>query len=134
MIGDTDFFIDLMHPRLTQHERAVKRAGDVEGRGLRIAMTAVTRFELFSGVAQFARPNEERARILGILGSFATYPVDGPAADEAGRIYGSLRARGNPIGVADALIAAIALLQREPLITRNRKEFGQVEGLQVETY
>jgi len=74
------------------------------------------------------------ARILGILGSFATYPVDGPAADEAGRIYGSLRARGNPIGVADALIAAIALLQREPLITRNRKEFGQVEGLQVETY
>src|SRR5438445_470821 len=83
--------------------------------------------ESFSGVAQFARPNEERARILGILGSFATYPLDGPAADEAGRIYGSLRAGGNPIGVADALIAAIALLQREPLITRNRKEFGQVE-------
>src|SRR5437667_10909470 len=133
MIGDTDFFIDLMHPRLTQHERGVKRAGDVEGRGLRIAMTAVTRFELFSAVAQFGRP-KERARILGILGSFATYPLDGPAADEAGRIYGSLRARGNPIGVADALIAAIALLQREPLITRNRREFGQVEGLELETY
>ena len=51
MIGDTDFFVDLMRQRSAHHARAVAKIPELESRGIRIAMTAVTRFELASGIA-----------------------------------------------------------------------------------
>lgn len=134
MIGDTDFFIDLIHPGRPDHARAVEKAEDLESRGIRIAMTAVTRFELASGIEQFVRPEEERERVQGLLRAYPTYALDGSAADLAGAIHGSLRRRGRTLGTADALIAAIALSNREAFLTRNRKDFVQVPGLTVETY
>ena len=134
MIGDTDFFIDLAHPGRPHHARAAAKARDLEGRGIHIAMTAITRFELATGVEQFVRPEEERERVQSLLRSYPTHSLDGPAADRAGAIHGSLRKRGDVLGTADALIAAIALESREPLLTRNRKDFVLVPGLVLEAY
>lgn len=134
MIGDTDFFIDLMHAGRPRHADALARVEDLEARGVRMAMTAVTRFELAAGVEQYARPREEQERIQALLRTYPTYPVDGASADRAGRILGALRARGVSIGAADALIAGVVLERDESLLTRNRKDFSRVEGLRLETY
>ena len=97
-------------------------------------MTAVTRTELQVGIELFARPEQERAAVQALLAAYPTYPLDGASADVAGRIYGGLRARGTPIGIMDAMIAAIALERREELLTRNRREFSRVEGLILVPY
>ena len=134
MIGDTDFFVDLMRQRSAYHARAVAKARELEGRGIRIAMTAVTRFELSSGIEGSVEPAREREKVLRAIGSFPAYPLDGPSGDRAGGIHGERRARGSGIGPADAMIAGIALENREPLVTRNLADFARIEGLVLDTY
>jgi len=134
MIGDTDFFIDLMHPRSAKHEAAVAKARELDTLGVRIAMTAVTRFELAAGVERFVKPDAERGRIKALLAAHSTYELDGNAADLAGSIYGSLQSKGITVGVADCLIAATALASGQELLTRNRKDFNRIEGLSVVSY
>jgi tRNA(fMet)-specific endonuclease VapC len=134
MIADTDFFIDIMHAKRQFHEAAVRKLEDLETGGIKIGMTAVTRFELSSGIEQFVRPDEERNRVRRLVRAYPTYSLEGGVADRAGEIYGSLRAAGTSIGVADALIAATALATGETLVTRNRKDFARVQGLRIEGY
>lgn len=134
MIGDTDFFIDLMHPRLTHHARALAKAEELEATGVRVAMTAMTRFELAAGAEQSVDSLDERRRVLELIREYTTYGFDGPTADRAGALFGSLRARGDPLEALDVMIAAIALERREPLLTRNRRHFARVEGLVLESY
>lgn len=134
MIGDTEFFINLMHQGREAHAQAVTKARELEAHGVQISLTAITRFELFSGVAQFVSPEEEKNRVQSLLTTYPTYGLDESAADLSGMIYGSLRARGTPIGIPDALIAGITLRNREELLTRNRKDFSRVEGLVIVEY
>lgn len=134
MIGDTDFFIDLMHPRRQFHDRAAEKAQDLADREVRLGMTAVTRFELATGIQQAARREEEREAVHRLLQAYPTHPLEGAAADQGGRIHGSLQAQGTPVGVMDVLIAAVAFARGEPLLTRNRRDFGRIPGLALETY
>lgn len=48
-----------------------------------------------------------------------------------GRIYRSLKTRGELIGTNDLWIAATALSYAMPIATRNASEFARVDGLQV---
>ena len=134
MIGDTDLFIDLMHRRRPGHAPAVARIRELEGRGMRIGMAAITRLELASGAEQYVRPAEERERVLRVIRAFPAFPIDGPVADRAGSLLGSLRSRGVVLDIPDVLIAAVALAQHEPVLTRNRKDFERIPGVVVETY
>ena len=134
MIGDTDFFIDLMHEGLDRHEAAVAKGLDLEARGVRIAMTAVTRFELAAGVARLIRPGAEERRTIELLRQVPTYALDGDSADRGGALFASLSVRGRRIGMADAMIAGIALTRGEGVLTRNIREFRRVEGLPLATY
>ena len=96
MIGDTDFFIDLMHARRTHHGNAVQKATELESQGVRIAMTAITRFEVSTGVEQFVRPAEEREKVGSLIRAYPTYALDGPAADRAGALSGDFPGAGGP--------------------------------------
>ena len=97
-------------------------------------MTAVTRFELASGAEQYADAEQERHLIRDLFEAVPTYPLSEASADRAGAVHGVLRGRGRPIGVADAMIAGIALEAGEQVLTGNRGEFGRVEGLRLESY
>ena len=57
---------------------------------------------------------------------------------EAALAYGPVRAfperQGTPIGAMDLMIAAHALSLRVTLVTNNVREFGRVQGLNVENW
>ncbi len=59
------------------------------------------------------------------------YAVDEEIALRAGIIDGELRSRGLAIGLADALIAATALVRGDGVATFNGKPFKLVLGLNV---
>ena len=106
----------------------------LEGRGIRIAMTAVTRFELSAGIEGSSAAEQERRRVLQAVSAHPALPLDGPSADRAGTVHGALLARGTRIPADDAMIAGIALENGEPLLTRDVGHFRRVEGLVLESY
>jgi predicted nucleic acid-binding protein len=66
---------------------------------------------------------------VATLSSLEILPFDQPAAELAGRIAGDLERAGRPIGVADPMIAAIALTQGLELVTGNTAHFQRIQQL-----
>ncbi|MBI2898499.1 MAG: type II toxin-antitoxin system VapC family toxin [Deltaproteobacteria bacterium] len=123
IVADTDVLIDARRGK----EPALTRIDGEIARGT-LATTTVTAFELWTG----ARSTNEAERVDALLASIEVLALDHQAAREAGRLRRELQAKGEPIGIADCLIAGICLSRGLPLLTRNVGHFGRVEGLTVE--
>jgi toxin FitB len=89
------------------------------GRAL-ISYSVVTRTELFAG-----RASEEKA-VARLLAPFRELFVDRAVAERAGRIR-----REQGVRIADALIAATALVHGLTLVTRNIRDFEAVPRLKL---
>jgi tRNA(fMet)-specific endonuclease VapC len=79
-------------------------------------------------------PRRSRARQDEFFVRFASLPFDDAAANEFGRIRAALEAAGTPIGPYDMQIAAIALVHNLTVVMHNVREFGRIEGLQIEDW
>jgi predicted nucleic acid-binding protein len=108
LLVDTDVCIDHLRGAHPLHSIA----------GL-ISYSVITRSELFAG-----RTNE--ARVEEFLAPFREIPVDRMIAERAGRLR-----RGSAMRTPDALIAATAIEHGLELVTRNRRDFEAVPGLQL---
>lgn len=94
----------------------------------RLALPAITLAELRYGIARLAAGrrktsltrfwNMTRERFVGRIYSF-----DDRAAEAYGDIVASAERAGTPINVADALIAAIALVHGMSIATRDIRDF-----------
>ena len=119
IVADTDVLIYF----LAGVEPLASRVGDEIESGL--ATTAVSRFELRAGV----RSARQGRAVSGLLEALVTLPLDAVAADRAATLRLALEKAGVGIGMADSLIAGIALAHGADLLTRNRRHFERVEGL-----
>lgn len=90
--------------------------------------------ELLLGVERSDRSAEERRRVEEIL---AVVPLSLPTAGLApvyGRVLAGLQRRGEVIATMDLLIAATALVEGAPLVTRNASHFERIPDLRVLEY
>jgi tRNA(fMet)-specific endonuclease VapC len=122
IVADTDVLIDF----LSGHNPGADRVALELERG-DLFTTSVCRFELLSG----ARQPRQAKLVRELLDALETLPLDIAAADDAAAIRRALEAAGTPIGMGDSLIAGIVRSQRGVLLTRNRRHFGQVDGLKL---
>lgn len=65
------------------------------------------------------------------LKNFLLYPYDRRLCSKWAEVSDAARRKGRPVGVADAWIAATALIHDIPLITHNGGHYNQIEGLVV---
>lgn len=130
MIFDTTFLIDIL--RNDQH--ALEKLEEITKSGEPQHITAVSVFELFSGVVRSQKQEQEKKNVLDILNSQNVLDFDTLAGIRAGQIDGQLIRQGNMNSPQDNMIAGIALAQKEKILTRNVKDFSKIPGLQVETY
>ncbi len=106
----------------------------VDALPVQMAVSAVTMAELAAGPAA-AGDETERARRQDRLqraeATFDPLPLDVEAARTYGRVYAAVRAQGrNPRRrFADLLIAAVALANDLPVLTRNAADFAGLEDL-----
>lgn len=120
ILADTDVLIDyLAGVRPVQDQLAGYASAG------RLQTTAINCFELLSG----ARGGKREDAIHTLLGALPVIPLDREAATRAAEVRRELEGAGQTIGMADSLIAGIALTQRAALFTRNRKHFDRVPQL-----
>jgi predicted nucleic acid-binding protein len=125
MIADTDVLIDFL---AGQGPGANRIALELELGALQ--STVITRFELLAGV----RSKRQQKMVRQLLDLITWLPLDLQAADKAAEIRMQLEQKGESIGMADSLIAGIALTHRGVLITRNHRHFSRVPGLILSTW
>jgi len=92
-----------------------------------IQTTAITCFELLNGAGENKRGNAVRQ----LLDALTVLPLDRAAARHAAEVRRKLDRKGEAIGMADSLIAGIALAHGLPLFTRNTAHFQRVEKLEL---
>ena len=119
-IADTDVLIDYLAGKgeADRVERLLRRGA--------LRTTVITRFELLSG----AKNPAQVARLGQLLAAVPSLALDDSAADAASEIRRLLERSGNAIGMADSLIAGIVISNAGALLTRNRRHFERVPGLE----
>lgn len=130
MIADTCFLVDLL--------RGVPATADVlrrmESEGTTLWVPTPALFELWEGVERGDRPHEEAAKVRKVTAGYTVLAFDVRHAEQAGRLSGDLARRGRMLEPIDAQIAGVALVEGKAVLTRNRKDFERVPGLNVVPY
>lgn len=88
--------------------------------GAHAACSVITRAELYAGRRAKEQPIEQ------LLEAFVEIDIDVDIATEAGVIR-----REHDLGLADAVIAATALRAGRVVLTRNRRDYLPLPGLEV---
>ena len=122
IVADTDVLIDYLAGTQPVADRVMAYA---ESDSLQTSV--ITCFELLSG----ARDGKRGDRVRRLVAAIPVLPLDRDAATRAAAVRQRLARSGVSIGMADSLIAGIALVNNLPLLTRNRKHFENVEGLRL---
>jgi tRNA(fMet)-specific endonuclease VapC len=120
---DTDTCIGVLRqkPGMVERLRAFAPA--------EIAVSMVTVYELFCGVAKAQDPAREREKVERFVSAIVELPFDHAAAEATARLRRDLERLGQPIGPYDLLIAGHALARGLTLVTNNVAEFRRVPGL-----
>lgn len=92
--------------------------------------TSINAFEIYKGANSAKNSSNEFARVDKLLDAFYILVMDRDSAKVAGVIHN----KSHSIGEADLLIACIAISNKQILLTRNKKHFGQISGLKIESW
>jgi tRNA(fMet)-specific endonuclease VapC len=124
---DTDLLIDL----LRNQKQATVFITELERKNTILATTAINIFELHHG-AHKSQESEKNLQAINILTSrLSILPLTAKATKKAGRIYADLEKQGQPIGLRDTFIAAIALTRECSVATRNQHHFNRISSLNI---
>src|SRR5262249_20836773 len=93
-----------------------------------LTLSVITVMEMVKGLQKVQRPQKIAALLAGV-GAEEVLPFDQPAGDVAGRIWGDLERTGQPIGLADPMIAAVAITHGLDLVTGNTAHYQRIQGL-----
>ena len=130
MILDTTFLIDLMK----DDPAAVKRLKELEKDKIRQNIASPTLYELYVGILLSSKPEKEKRKVLDTLASMNILGLTAKSAAKAGEVQGKLIREGKMIDPEDAMIAGIALHNKEIVLTKNVEHFSRILALITETY
>ena len=122
---DTDIFSDItkgVNPTVTANATAYRKGFS------RYTISAITVMEIVAGYQQ-KQATRQMQSFLTAIASEEVIPVDQAGAELAGRIAGELERIGQSIGIADPMIAAIALHHGMELVTGNTSHFQRVQRI-----
>lgn len=119
IIADTDVLIDFLlgAQPMADQVATLRRSENLQ-------TTAITCFELLAGAR-----GKLGQKAHDLIACIPVLALDRHSASRAASVRQYLESLGFPIGMADSLIAGIALAIDLPLLTRNRKHFERIEGL-----
>ncbi|MFQ5630341.1 MAG: type II toxin-antitoxin system VapC family toxin [bacterium] len=114
-------------------ETVVKKANKYHDEFGFFSISTLTVFEVLSGYKKINRPEKEQL-FIEFCEENEVISFGYTAAQKAADIYEKLRSTGQLIGIADILIASIALTNNLILVTNNTAHFGRITGLSLENW
>ena len=129
IIIDTDVLIDFLRNK----KDAVAFITQLEEKKTILSTTAVNAFELYYGAHKSKQSAQTLQATKKLLDRLVLFPLTPRSAQRAGFIYAELESEGQPIGLRDTFIAAIALTRKCSVATRNTEHFNKIKGLTVIT-
>lgn len=130
MILDTSFVIDLLRGEEDIEDWIDKFDSNEE---IPI-LNPITAMELWEGAHLSNQTEEELEKIRDLLEGLTPEDFNIEDGKLSGEINADLTKKGKMIDLEDAMIAAIALNAKQPILTRNPEHFERVDGTEVETY
>ncbi len=129
---DSTFLVDLLREARRGPGPATAFLESIEDQEVIMSVHALC--ELHAGAELSNNPSRERQAIERICEAMTLRHTDDGLAPAYGRILAILQKSGRSIGLMDLLIAAAALVDNAPLVTRNLDHFQRVPGLTLLTY
>lgn len=127
---DTSFVIDFL-----EGDDGARRTMDLLRRGAQpLGVTPHVVYELYQGVGRSRRPEAEQRKVDEFLAVMVSFGFSDEAGKAAGLLDARLASDGVRIGPLDLLIGVTALVHGETLVTRDRRGFGRIPGLEVLGY
>jgi tRNA(fMet)-specific endonuclease VapC len=129
MILDTSYIIALDE----QNPDAIELSREHDAANLPQRLPATVLSELYVSVGAGKLPHDNVRAYEELVGNLPLIDTDENIARRAGVIQGEHLASDtkSTLGLADATIAATALVYNEPVVTDDRDDFGSVDGLDV---
>jgi|SRR3989344_4226992 len=126
---ETSFIIDLLRGKA-----AVKNIKEeIDRTEIRLTIAAPSVMELWVGALISGQSEKEKSKINELLHSLEILDLDEQSAKEAGEIEAELIKKGLPIEAEDIMIAAIARINNEKIITRD-EHFARISNLKLLKY
>ena len=128
---DSDFIIDFLRGK----KEAINKVKEFEDDGRELITTAINSLEIYVGIMTIDKLESQRViKTNESLNSISILPFTKETSEKAALLLNILKKKGTPIGLKDTLIAAIAINNDIPLLTRNLKHFNKIENLKIETW
>ena len=99
-----------------------------------VAISEIVRYELEFEICRSQHQEKNRGNLTHFLRYIRVLDWSEAQSVEAAQVRCELTRQGQPIGHYDILISAHARSIGAILVTRNIREFGRVEGLQLEDW
>jgi tRNA(fMet)-specific endonuclease VapC len=99
-----------------------------------ICISVITKCELMFGAEVSPRRQRDQAALDAYLRHVEILNYPDEAALHYAQIRAGLKSTGNMIGAHDLFIAAHARCLQLTLVTNNTREFGRVQGLNIENW
>lgn len=98
------------------------------------AISTVSLYELYSGIARCRRPQEEAVKVENFIDPLHVIPFDKDAAIQTAKIRWFLESKGQRIGPYDLMLAGQAVALGLTFVTHNTSEFKRVPNLVIEDW
>jgi tRNA(fMet)-specific endonuclease VapC len=120
---DTDIFSEILKQK---HQQVTVTAQQYHKEFGMYTVSTITILEIIKGFHKVQR-EEAIQRFLARLDTTEIVTLTMTSAELAGRIYADLERRGQPIGRADPMIAAIAIEHQCVLATGNERHYQRIQ-------
>lgn len=123
---DTDVIIHF----LRKNKEAVELMEKIIATKEKISTTSINEFELWKGVYRLYGKKRENS-LRQFLSQVHRFGFDDKASKKAALVFENLRKKGDIIDALDIMIASIAIVNNESILTLNKKHFERIKGLRV---
>ena len=96
--------------------------------------TIINVFELYFGAMRSTKTKEVMSATNSLLKSIDIIDFDRSAAAKAADIHAKLTSSGKLLDVQDVLVAAIVIVNKEELVTRDIDHFKRIAGLRYKAW
>ena len=124
---DSTFLIDVLRGR-PETEKILNSSET-------LLTTQINMYEIITGIFLQKQTANQFSRVKDFFDQIVVLSLDDDAVLKAGELNATLIKKGEIIGDCDCLIAGIALSKNiSTIITKNKKHFEKIEGINVISY